>query len=179
MKIKGLSLENFAVTISDYLRINGIETVLTGGACVSIYTDNKYMSYDLDLILMDVDKGKEAKELLITMGFYEEGRYFVHKDTEYFLDFLSPPPSVGSEPVKEIAELTKGDRKLYLLSPTDCVKDRLAAYYYWNDRQSLDQAISVCVDNEVDLSEVERWSNIEGMNDKHKKFMAQLLKQKA
>jgi hypothetical protein len=178
MKIKGLSLKSLAIIISDYLRINGIETVLTGGACVSIYSDNKYMSYDLDLILIDIDKQKETKELLKKVGFYEEGRYFIHKDTEYFLDFLPPPPSVGSEPVKEIVELKKGNRKLNLLSPTDCVKDRLAAYYYWDDRQSLYQAISVCVDNKVDLSEVERWSHKEGMDDKHKKFMTHLLERK-
>ena len=39
------------------------------------------------------------------------------------------------------SELKKRNKILKLLSPTDCVKDRLAAYYHWNDRQSLEQAI--------------------------------------
>ena len=30
---------------------------------------------------------------------------------------------------------------LGLLSPTDCVKDRLAAFYHWKDQQSLEPAI--------------------------------------
>ncbi|GAH95840.1 unnamed protein product, partial [marine sediment metagenome] len=42
MRLKGLSLKDFAIVISDYLIKNGIEVILTGGACVTIYTDNKY-----------------------------------------------------------------------------------------------------------------------------------------
>ena len=29
------------------------------------------------------------------------------------------------------------------MTPTDSVKDRLAAYYHWNDQQALEQAIMV------------------------------------
>jgi hypothetical protein len=63
---------------------------------------------------------------------------------------------------------------LKLLSPTDCVKDRLAAYYYWNDRQSLEQAILVCADNSIDMKEVERWSRNEGMTAQFDIFKRQL-----
>lgn len=174
MQIKRLSLIDLAITISDYLARNGIETVLTGGACVVIYTDNKYMSYDLDFVLISSNDQKKVKKLLMKIGFYEENRYFKHKDTEYFLDFVSPPPSVGMEPIKEIREIKKGNRKLKLLSPTDCVKDRLAAFYYWNDRQSLQQAVLVYKYNNVDLNEIERWSKNEGMKLKFREFLEAL-----
>ena len=59
---------------------------------------------------------------------------------------------------------------LRLLSPTDCVKDRLAAFYHWNDRPSLNQALLVCKDAQVDLREVRRWSTNEGMRDKFELF---------
>jgi len=52
------------------------------------------------------------------------------------------------------------------MSPTDCVKDRLAAFYHWNDRQSLEQAILVSRRQSVDLKEIRRWSLKEGMADK-------------
>ena len=84
--------------------------------------------------------------------------YFEHEDTEYSVQILPPPPSVGAEAVKNIDSIRKGNMVLKLLSPTDSVKDRLAAYYHWNDKQSLDQAISICRDNSIDLKEVERWS---------------------
>ena len=174
MRIKGLSLEDFAIAISDYLIKNEIDVVLSGGACVTIYTKNKFMSFDLDFVLISSDKQNDARKLLIELGFYEEDRYFKHSDTEFFVDFVSPPLSVGQEPVKEISEIRKGGRVLKLLSPTDCVKDRLAAFYHWNDRQSLEQAILVCNEIEVDLKEVERWSTNEGMSDKYKKFVERL-----
>jgi len=174
MRIKGLSLEDFAIVISDYLIKNEIDAVLSGGACVTIYTKNKFMSYDLDFVLISYDKQKEARQLLTEIGFYEEDRYFKHNDTEFFIDFVPPPLSVGQEPVKEISEIEKGGRVLKLLSPTDCVKDRLAAFYHWNDRQSLEQAVLVCKAIEIDLKEVERWSTNEGMSDKYEKFKERL-----
>ncbi len=174
MRIKGLSLEDFAILISDYLIKNGIDVVLSGGACVTIYTENKFMSYDLDFVLISSDNQKAVKQLLGDIGFYEEDRYFKHNDTEFFIDFVSPPLSLGQEPVKEISEIKKGGRVLKLLSPSDCVKDRLAAFYHWNDRQALEQAVLVCKEVEVDLKEVERWSTNEGMSDKYEKFIERL-----
>ncbi|MFW6129029.1 MAG: hypothetical protein ACOC6P_02140 [Candidatus Aminicenantaceae bacterium] len=170
MRIKGISLKNLAIVISDYLSRNGVETVLSGGACVAIYTNNKFMSYDLDFVLTSSDKQKTTKELLTKIGFCPENQYFRHSDTKYFLDFVPPPLSVGQELVKEIKEIKKGNRKLKLLSPTDCVKDRLTEFYYWNDFQCLEQAVLVGSDNNIDLSEVARWSNKEGMDDKYKEF---------
>lgn len=174
MKLKGLSLKDFAIVISGYLLKNGIEVILTGGACVVIYTNEKYMSYDLDFVLTSSNKQKEVKQLLLNLGFYEEERYFKHSDTEYFIDFVSPPLSVGEEPVKEIAEIKKGGNILKLLSPADCVKDRLIAFYHWDDRQSLEQAISVYRNKKVDLQEIERWSANEGMSAKYKIFLARV-----
>ena len=52
--------------------------------------------------------------------------------------------------------------KLLLLSPTDCIKDRLAAYYYWDDKQCLEQAIMVAEENKIDIDEIQRWSEEEG-----------------
>jgi len=38
-----LSIIKLAALISDHLQKNGIEVVLVGGACVSLYSDNKYI----------------------------------------------------------------------------------------------------------------------------------------
>ena len=174
MKIKNFSLKDLAFYLSDYLRKKGVDTVLSGGACVSIYTDNKFLSFDLDFVLSAFDDQKKIKSILGEIGFYEKNRLFMHDDTMYTVDFLPPPLSVGEEPVKEIAQLKKGNKILKLLSTTDCVKDRLAAYYYWEDEQSEGQAILVCLDNQVDLEKVKRWSKNEGMMDKFNIFKKHL-----
>ena len=47
-KIKEMSLGELAAYVCTHLQKNDIHCVLTGGACVSIYTENRYKSYDSD-----------------------------------------------------------------------------------------------------------------------------------
>lgn len=173
---KNPSLPDLAAIICDACGRNGIDVVLSGGACVSIYTENKYDSFDLDFVLLSPVSRKKIKPVLESLGFREDGRHFRHPATPYIVEFLSPPLSVGAEPVREIREIRRGKKTLKLLSPTDCVKDRLAAFYHWNDRPSLDQAVLVCMDTRVDLREVRRWSKNEGMGDKFDLFKKALVK---
>ena len=163
MKAVGkMSLKELAAYVSSNLRKHGIRAVLSGGACVAIYTHNRYQSYDLDLV-ENVPAGKKhLRDALRTIGFSESGRYFTHPDTAFFLDFLAGPLAVGNEPVRETSEMTLATGTLVLLSPTDCVKDRLAAYYHWGDAQCLEQALLVAENAKVDLREVRRWSAGEG-----------------
>jgi hypothetical protein len=174
MHIRGLSLKDFAFFICDYLIKDGVKIVLSGGACVAIYTNHKSMSYDLDFVLISTEGRKRIKQLLLAIGFYEEDMFFKHKETRYFLHFLPPPLSIGDELVKKTNKIKRGGRTLELLSPTDCVKDRLAAYYHWDDRQSLDQAVMVAQDNRVNISEVKRWSIKESHYEKFRTFLRAL-----
>ncbi len=169
-----LALAHVAAIVCDACLKNRIPVVLSGGACVSIYTQNKYTSYDLDFVLETPVSRSKVRAVLSALGFCEEGRHFRHPRTPYIVEFLLPPLSVGQEPVREILEIRRGGKSLRLLSPTDCVKDRLAAFYHWNDRPSLDQAVLVCRDAEVDLREVRRWSLSEEMKDKYSLFKKHL-----
>jgi hypothetical protein len=160
--IRDMSVGELAAFIYSYLKEHGIEVVLSGGACVTIYSENKYISEDLDFIESGSTPRRKLKKVLYEIGFIEENRYFKHPETSYVLEFPSGPLSVGREPVKETIFLRFDTGSLRIISPTDCVKDRLAAYYHWGDQQSLEQAIMVFKDNAVDLLEVERWSKAEG-----------------
>lgn len=171
---KDTPLPQLAALVCEACRKHGIEVVLSGGACVSIYTRNRHESYDLDFVLSAEADRKKAGPVLEGLGFCKDGRHFRHPETPYIVEFLSPPLSVGEEPVREVREVRAGRRTLRLLSPTDCVKDRLSAFYHWNDRPSLDQAILVCRDCDVDLKEVRRWSLREGMKEKHAIFRSEL-----
>ncbi|MDD2903899.1 MAG: hypothetical protein PHU44_15845 [Syntrophales bacterium] len=160
--ISEMSVGELAALVYSYLKEHGIEVVLSGGACVTIYSQNKYISRDLDFIESGSTPRRKMKNLLGELGFFEERRYFRHPETDFFLEFPTGPLAVGREPVKETILLSFSTGTLRIISPTDCVKDRLAAYYHWGDRQSLEQAIMVVRDNVVDLQEVERWSGSEG-----------------
>ena len=65
-----------------------------------------------------------------------------------------------------------------LLSPEDCVKDRLAGYFYWDDRQSLEQAILVSIDKKVSLRKIRAWAMGEREEKKLLHFIDELKKAK-
>ena len=106
---------------------------------------------------------------------YKMKRYFVHKDTELFIEFPRGPLGVGDAPVKEVSSRKTETGTLKLLTPTDCIKDRLAAYYHWDDAQSLDQAVWVAQENKFDIEAVESWSNAEGMSEKFRVFNVRII----
>ena len=140
---KKITIEDLAGLISEKLSESNMDTVLVGGACVSLYTKNEYMSYDLDFVTHSAIK--EIAPVLKELGFTQEGtKHFINKDCDYFIEFVSPPVAVGkSEVITKFNELKTKKGVVQILTPTDCVKDRLAAYFYWGDRQSLEQAIMV------------------------------------
>ena len=160
-----LSIGELAAFIADHLCSREIDVVLVGGACISIYSENKYSSFDLDFVTTGLANRQRIRSALSEINFVEEHRYFKNPETVYFIEFPSGPLAIGDEPPAEIATLQYSTGSLRLLSPTDCVKDRLAAYYHWKDHQSLEQAILVARDHPVDLEEVRRWSDHEGFAD--------------
>lgn len=160
--IKDMSIGELAAFISSHLKRNDIDVVLSGGSCVSIYTANKYASLDLDFIEFGSVSRRKLKRVLGEIGFSEKNKYFINPETDIFLEFPSGPLSIGEEPIREISTLKFATGELMIISPTDCIKDRLAAYYHWGDKQSLEQAVLVAKDNKVDLDELERWSENEG-----------------
>ena len=138
-----MSVVELAAFISTHLRKCGIEVVLSGGSCVSIYSGGRYVSKDLDFIDTRFATRREIRNAMDAIGFTPQNRFFQHPDVEFVVEFPSGPPAVGKEPIGEIAEMTVSTGVLRILSPTDCVKDRLAAYYHWKDRESLEQAVAV------------------------------------
>ena len=162
--------------IQEHLRANGIDMVLSGGACVSIYSNGKYVSMDLDMIHTSLLAPKRSliRELMNELGFAEQGRYFRHEKTEIFVEFPKGPPAVGEEPVKEIIDRREVTGILRILSPTDCVKDRLTWFYHDNDHQCLEQAVLVSQENTIDLDEIQRWSIGEGKKDLFKQIRKRL-----
>ncbi|MBX9692242.1 MAG: hypothetical protein K2Z81_07660 [Cyanobacteria bacterium] len=169
---ENISLKELAGYVSEELRKRGIETILVGGACVTIYSENRYQSYDLDYVTYE--DMRKVKKALLEIGFVEKARYFQHPECPWFVEFVSPPAAVGNEYVRDFSSIETRFGKIKLLRPVDSLKDRLGAYYHWNDWQGLEQAINICLEQDIDFSEVERWSSSEGHSSKYTKFLQQL-----
>jgi len=177
---KKMGLEALAQYAYNGLKKAGIDVTLSGGACVSIYTENAYQSGDLDFIRQLHDGFDKVTRAMESLGFKREGRHFTHPDSVFFVEFPPPPISVGNEPPRSIVEnvlkTDLGEIPVKMLSPTDCVKDRLCGYFYWNDLQCLEQAIMVAVarGKDVDMKELERWARQEGMRERFSAFEGRL-----
>jgi len=171
-----LTQRELAAFVSDHLRASGIDTVLTGGACVTIYTRNRYESYDLDFVNVAAAPPARIAAALLQIGFAPEGRIYVNKKVKYSVDILNPPLSIGEEKITSTRTIAVKKMRLKLLTATDSVRDRLAAFYFWNDLQALQQAVMVASDNEIDLARIKNWSKREGEPEKFKVFLKNLKK---
>ncbi len=81
------------------------------------------------------------------------------------MQFPVGPLAIGGEPIKQVIEKEYSTGILSIISPTECVKDRLAAYYHWGDSQCLTQAELVAKEHPIDLNEIKRWSTVEEKQD--------------
>jgi hypothetical protein len=160
--------------VQSHLYAKGIDVVLSGGAVVAIYTSGKYVSNDLDLVNRYSARRSAIRKAMEELGFEEAGRHFEHTETKFFVEFPPGPLTLGEQDIVSIDEREMETGILRTISPTDCVKDRLAWYYHDGDLQCLTQAILVAKDHEVDIDEISKWSKGEGKLGEFERIRADL-----
>ena len=171
MITKNTTLTELAAIVSDTLEQAGIVATLSGGAAVSIYTENRYVSQDLDYVTIALVN--ELKNALNPLGFTHTGQprlsVFDHPNTKWYLEFPPAPLSFGGTYVDPsncaILKTDVGD--LRIITPTHSVMDRLIAAAAWNEPQSLAQALLI-VEHQlknIDWEELDQWVGFEGIAD--------------
>lgn len=153
---KETSLKELAFIVGDHLTKEGVHALLVGGGVVSIYTQNKYESYDLDFISPDSHKYLTAA--MEKLGFKKKGRHFIHPDSIFFVEFPGAALIIGDEYQETYDSIEFEGKSLKLMSPTQPIMDRLAAFYYCADRGSLDQAVLIAENQPFSLDKVRTWS---------------------
>lgn len=169
---KKMTLEQFAIAVAAELKKHDIDVILTGGAVVAIYSTGKYVSKDADFL--SATDHKTITQAMHTLGFKNVGKDFYHDDTDFSVEFPGSQLVIGNSPMKPDGKIECKGFTLRLLSPTQCVMDRLAAFYHWRDRQSLDQALLVAQSHPIKIKAVEEWSKSEGEEDKFNEFLNKL-----
>lgn len=169
---KGLTVAELGAIVSEALNSAGIQAVLCGGSVATIYSGHQWESKDLDFVVARVDK-KRIAELFTQLGLEQKPNgLFGHPNHTHSIDISFWPIVLGNEEVDdEWTTLATEVGELRILTPTQCVKDRLAGFYNSVDRQSLDRAVEVCLHQDVDLEEIERWSEGEYATEKLKEFL--------
>lgn len=159
-----MTANQLAACVSQALEAEGIKATLSGGAAVTVYTDNEYQSLDLDFVT--AERRNRLSAVLAPLGFTlaSDLRHYTHPNTDFYLEFPPAPLAFGSRVVQhdEIPKLDTQWGPLRIVTPTLCVMDRLAAYWHWNDRQSWDQAVMVVRHAKVDIAELKAYAEEEG-----------------
>ncbi|MGZ3788170.1 MAG: hypothetical protein ACXVLQ_06580 [Bacteriovorax sp.] len=163
--------------VAVHLKKLGIDTVLVGGAVVSIYSNGAYHSGDLDFVKTSMFVTK-LDEAMGELGFKKHGRHFVHPDCKHlFVEFPGGPPlGIGEDNTIIPNEVEVSGTIIKILSPTDCVKDRLASYIHFKAPEGLDQAVLVAKNQDVNLSSVKNWCKNESSPDVFEEFLRALKK---
>lgn len=160
--------------MGDALRRAGIRAVLTGGACAVIYSEGEYQSEDVDIILESATSQQNLDAVLARTGFRRQYDHYIHSTSRFFVEFPRGPLSIGRDVQIVPVSLRVADGELLALSATDSCRDRLAAFYHWNDRQSLETAISIALRQKVDMGKIRDWSKAERSETKFEEFAREL-----
>jgi len=156
------TLEETASYICTKLKENGIDVVLSGGSCMEIYTHKNFSSYDIDFIANPSYTSKKIELTMLSMGFKKvDARYYKYEHNPNYIEFPTGPVSLGNEFPKKFDELKTLVGTLVLLTPTDCIKDRLCAYVYHGGQECFQQAIAVAHLNSIDFENLKIWAKNE------------------
>jgi hypothetical protein len=161
--------------VATHLAKNGIDTILVGGAVVSIYTDGAYRSGDLDFVLLGILNDKLPK-LMADIGFkVEKSRHYSHPQcTHLIVEFASGPVGIGDDHRIKPAKIDSEGQRIKLYSPTDCIRDRLASFIHFKARECLDQAVMVARKHPFNSEKVKKWCKSEGSPDAFFEFEKRL-----
>lgn len=166
------SLREVAFAVCTALHQAGITAVLTGGSAATVYAEGAYQSRDLDFVLTFAAPG--GSEVLAALGYRLVGNVYHHAVNPLTLDFPPGPLMVGGEIVSAWDTLREDETLLHILKPTDCCRDRLAGFLFWNDRGSLAQALAVArvQRKRIELPVIRAWCEREGRLEKFAEFAA-------
>lgn len=172
------SLAEVAAAVATALDRAGIVAVLTGGACATLYTGGTYQSNDLDFIVRSGGARRALDAAMASIGFARNGDRYVHPASPFFVEFPRGPLAIGDDVHITPVAVKLGGGTVLALSPTDACRDRLAAFYHWSDRQSLQVAVEIALAHRVNMKTIRDWSTREGHVDRHDEFRRELDKRR-
>jgi len=161
------SLDDVAFAVCSALDRSGIEAILTGGSAAAHYAPEAVQSYDADFVLRFGANGR-GTDALSSIGYVRTPtRYYKHPRSIFIGEFPPGPLMVGSELIHTWETERRSDEVLYLLTPTDTVRDRFMAYYAWGDVSALASAVLVAraVGKRFDESRFCAWARREAANN--------------
>lgn len=165
-----LDAKKMVSLIVKHFAARGVRVILVGRACAAIYTGSKAKLFTIEFMVNDfvVDDVLAAMDEL---GFEsKDERTFTSESSPYEIVLNPPPITVGDDVIEKINSVKLNGGMIDLLTPTDCVRHRLAFFYKWGDAEAMDDAVRVAKKQAVDMELIGRWSAWEWCGDKFLEF---------
>lgn len=139
-----------------------------------MHSDGAHLSYDLDFVVRSGGNRQSLDSAMGLAGFSRDGDYYRHPETPFFVEFPRGPLAIGGDLAVTPVTIRVGGDTIRALSPTDACRDRLAAFYHWSDRQSLNVAVAIARRRRVSFKRIATWSEAEGHTDRYQEFLQAL-----
>jgi hypothetical protein len=156
------SLTDVCFTICTALADVGTTVVLSGGSAATYYAPQAYQSRDADFVITMHSNIAASGAAMKDLGYVELGGTYTHAKNRFTVEFPPGPLAIGGDLITIWETFHRGNEHLNILTRTDCVLDRLAAYYFYGDLSALVAAVAVASSGEVDYERLHDWSEREG-----------------
>lgn len=83
------SVADVIAAVAEVLKDGGIDGVLTGGACASVYSGGHYVSRDVDFILTNDVTAGQLDDAMRRVGFRRSGNQYVHDQAPFSVELES------------------------------------------------------------------------------------------
>ncbi|HVS46089.1 MAG TPA: hypothetical protein VMS32_05425 [Verrucomicrobiae bacterium] len=114
--------------------------MVVGGSAITAHVPHVYTSNDIDLAIVSGINHRRIAAALEPIGFALRGRSYLNPTSPFPIDIVADTPWVDQRPITEYASIETVLGSFETLRLEDAVADRVAAFLYWNDAQSLDVA---------------------------------------
>jgi len=152
----------------------GTKAVLVGGSAAAVYAPESLRSRDADFILTFVAGNVETEDTLRTIGYRRAGRIFAHESQLVTLDFPDDVIYIGEEWITAYDTIERGSFKLNIITPYDCIRDRLLSYFAWSDRSALLAAVEVARRQAFDAVALQTWANAQNESARYAEFLRRI-----
>ncbi len=123
-----------ALLSREIVQRGGKAPIIVGGEAVEIYTQGSYTTGDID-----IKAPLEITEAVLKKwGFIKAGRPWLNKTLDIYVDWLGSSLEEGAEAEKRVNTIAiTEDLDIKIISIEDLVVDRLGAFKWWGDTDSL------------------------------------------
>ena len=152
----------FVALLAKKLGVSTDELVVVGGSATAIFTDGRYTSDDIDIVLTGHSDQRDG--ILSRWGFKKQGRQWFNENLGIFIDFVKPPYTFDKSRTQVILTV---DGPVRIASIEDLLVKWMLSSKFWNVPKDMEYARLLALSNRdrIDWRYVERLSMSEDVGD--------------